>query len=177
MLACMLLSPTTRAATDAIDITQAHLEATSEGYVLSASFSFELNHTLEDALMHGIPLHFTTDIELTRPRWYWFDEKAVKASQTIRLSYNALTHQYNVAVIGSVQQSFDTLEDALLLIRRPSRWLVAENGVLQAGAAYNVTVRMGLNLEYSSKPFQVNALNNSDWRLYSDRKTFIFRVE
>ena len=177
LMSVFILAQPAIGAADNIDIQQAHLESGSDGYILSADFLFDLNRTLEEALMHGIPLHFTTDVELTRPRWYWFDEKAIKASQTIRLSYNPLTRQYNVATIGSLQQSFTNLEDALSLIKRPSRWLVAEKGVLKSGAVYNVALHMELNLEYSSKPFQVNALNNRDWRLSSDRKNFIFKVE
>jgi hypothetical protein len=160
-----------------VEITQAHLENSEDGYRLSASFSFDLNRNLEEAITHGIPLHFTTEVELTRPRWYWFDERAVAAQRTVRISYNVLTRQYHAAILGSVQQNFSTLEDALSLIRRPSRWLVAEKGALKSGATYNAALQMRLNLEYLPKPFQVNSLNNSDWRLSSDWKHFTFRPE
>ena len=36
---------------------------------------------------------------------------------------------------------------------------------------------MGLDVAQLPKPFQVNALNNSDWRLASDWKSFNFRAE
>jgi hypothetical protein len=162
---------------EGIEITQAHLESTEEGYKLSASYMFELNHGLEDAITHGIPLYFTTDVVLVRPRWYWFDEKAVNTSQTIRISYNVLTRQYNAAILGSLQQNFSTLQEALALVRHPNRWVVAERGDLSAGATYKVSLRMRLDVAQLSKPFQVNALNNSDWRLSSDWKTFSFRAE
>jgi hypothetical protein len=164
-------------AADGIDISQAHLENSDEGYRLSATFSFELNHTLEDAINHGIPLHFTTQVEMTRPRWYWFDETAVSALRTVRISKNLLTNEYQATIIGGVQRSFNTLEDALALLRRPSRWVVAERGELKSGTTYNVAVRMRLDLEYLSKPIHVNALNNSDWRLASDWKYFPFKAE
>jgi Domain of unknown function (DUF4390) len=164
-------------AADGVDIVQAHLEPTEEGYRLSAGFSFELNRSLEEAVTRGVPLYFTTDVELTRPRWYWFDEKAITASQTIRISHNVLTRQYHAAIIGSVQQSFNTLDDALSLVRRPSRWLVADKNTLKPGASYNIMVRMGLNTARLPKPFQVNAVNNSDWQLSSDWKYFTFKVE
>ena len=62
-------------------------------------------------------------------------------------------------------------------MRRPSRWVVAENHVLKAGPAYNVAIRMHLDVAQLPKPFQVNALNNSDWRLSSDWKYFNFKVD
>lgn len=164
-------------AAEGIDIAQAHLETADEGYRLSASFSFELNRSLEDALTRGIPLYFTMDIELTRPRWYWFDEKTINASQTIRISYNVLTRQYHAAITGRLQQNFNTLEDALSLVRRPNRWVVAEKGMLKLGETYTVAVRMGLDVAQLPKPFQVNALNNSDWRFSSDWKRFNFKAE
>ncbi len=164
-------------AADGIEIVQSHLENSEEGVKLSATFNLDLNHNLEEALTRGIPLHFTTDVELRRPRWYWFDETTLSTSRTIRIEYNVLTRQYRGGVAGSVQQSFSSFEDAMSLVRRPSRWVVAERGVLKAGETYTVSVRMRLNLEYLPKPFQVNALNNSDWRLSSDWRNFYFRAE
>ncbi|NDP59333.1 MAG: DUF4390 domain-containing protein [Oxalobacteraceae bacterium] len=171
----LLLGPVAHA--EGVDITQAHLESTDEGVKLSATFAFELNRGLEDAITHGLPLYFTTEVELTRPRWYWFDEKAITESQTIRLSYNVLTRQYHAAILGRLQQSFSTLDDALSLIRRPSRWLVADRNALKTDAVYSVAVRMRLDVAQLAKPFQVNAINNADWRLSSDWKTFLYKAE
>lgn len=164
-------------AADGVEIQRAHIEASDEGYKLAATYAFDLNHGLEDAIQHGVQLFFTTQVELTRPRWYWYDDKAVSERQTIRISYNVLTRQYQVAVLGSMQQSFATLEDAMVLIRRPSRWLIAPRGALKPGETYNVTVRMFMDRERLPKPIQVNAFNNSQWRLESKEKKFQYRAE
>ena len=173
-LACAL--PQARAA-ESVEITHAHIELADEGYRLAASYAFELNHGLEDAIQHGVQIYFTTEIELTRPRWYWFDETAITAKQTSRIYYNVLTRQYHVTIIGSVQQTFSTLDDALFLIRRPSRWLIAPRSALKQGDSYAVTLRMGMDRDFLPKPIQVNAFNNSDWRLSSNRKTFFYKAE
>lgn len=164
-------------ASDGVELGQAHIEAGDNGYRLSATFSFDLNRGLEEVINRGVSLYFTTDVELTRPRWYWFDEKAITATQTIRLQYNVVTRRYNVAINGSLQQSFNTLDDALALIRRPNRWLIAAKNALKTGEMYQVAVRMGLDLGLLSKPFQINALNNSDWRFSSDWKRFNYKAE
>jgi hypothetical protein len=180
LLACQLLlifASAQATAADGVDIRNYRIEASDEGYKLAASYSFDLNHGLEDAIQHGVKLYFTTEIELTRPRWYWFDDKAVSASQTISIHYNVITRQYNVSILGSVQQSFSSLEDAMLLIRRPSRWLIAPRGALKPGETYNATLRMGMDREYLSKPIQVNAFNNSQWKLTSNKKTFTYKAE
>ncbi|WP_151632902.1 DUF4390 domain-containing protein [Noviherbaspirillum aerium] len=176
----MLLSPfalSSAHAAEGVDITRASLESTEDGYRLSLGFSFELTRSLEDAVTRGIPLYFTTDVQLTRPRWYWFDEKTINASQTIRISYNVLTHQYHASISGLLQQSFNTLDDALSLVRRPSRWIIAERGALKPGEVYHVAVRMGLDVARLPKPFQVHALNSSDWRFSSDWHQFTFKAE
>ncbi|HJU71966.1 MAG TPA: DUF4390 domain-containing protein [Paucimonas sp.] len=180
LLATLLLTLTlghAAARAEGVEITQAHLESSEEGYKLSATFAFELKRGLEDVIMRGVPLYFTTDVELTRPRWYWFDEKTVTASQTVRISYNVLTRQYHAAILGRLHQSFVTLDDAMSLVRRPSRWVVAERGALKVGEVYNVAVRMRLDLAQLPKPFQVHALNSSDWQLSSDWKFFTFKAE
>lgn len=177
LLLALACAQPARAAAESVDIVHAHVESVDDGYKLAASYAFDLNHGLEDAVQHGVPLYFTTEVEFTRPRWYWFDETAIRARQTSRISYNVLTRQYHVSITGSVQQSFASLEDALFLIRRPSRWLVAPRGMLKPGEFYNVTLRMGMDRAYLPKPIQVNAFNNSDWRLASNKKSFLYKAD
>ncbi|RXZ36182.1 DUF4390 domain-containing protein [Oxalobacteraceae bacterium CAVE-383] len=160
-----------------IDILRASIDSTDEGYRLSTAYAFELNHGLESTIMRGVPLYFTTEVELTRRRWYWLDETAVRATQTTRVSYNVLTRQYHASINNSLQQNFNTLEDAMALVRRPPRWIIADLKALQPGEVYNVAVRMQLDIAQLSKPFQVNALNNSDWRLSSDWINFSYKPE
>ncbi len=166
-------------AADSIEIVQAHLEGSPDGYRLSATFTFELNHTLEDAVNHGIPLHFTTQVEIKRPRWYWFDESTIEATNDVTLSKNLLTNEYQANVTGGVQRSFHSLEEALDLMRHPSRWVVADRGALKSGTTYHVSMQMRLSLESLSlsKAFIVDSINNPDWRLTTDKKSFSFKAD
>lgn len=160
-----------------IELREAHLESTEEGPRLSASFAFELTPVLEDALMRGIPLYFTTEVEISRPRWYWFDDKAVTANRTVRVSYNLLTRQFRTVAVGSLQQNFSTLGEAMAVVRNPGRWLIAPKGALKPGETYKVGLHMELDVAQLPKPFQVHALNSSDWRLSSDWEYFSFKVD
>lgn len=177
LAALMLLAVGVPARAAEITIAQASIESSDEGYRLSLAYSFELNRGLEDALTRGVPLYFTTEVQMTRHRWYWFDETNVSATRTVRISYNVLTRQYHTAISGQLQQSFSNLEDAMALIRRPPRWIIADNNSLKSGDAYTVGVRMRLDVAQLPKPFQVNALNNSDWRLSSDWIEFTYKPE
>lgn len=180
ILACQLLlvfACATAQAADEIDITLAKIEATEEGYRLGANYAFDLNRDLEDALQHGVKLYFTTEIELTRPRWWWRDDRAVSSKRTVSISYDVLLRQYYVSMGGSVQQTFQTLDEAMFQIRRPGRWVIAPKGALKHGESYEVTLRMYMNRDLLQKPLQVNAFSNSDWHLASNRKTFNYRAE
>jgi hypothetical protein len=180
LLACQLLllfACAQAQAADGVDIVDARIEASEEGYRLRATYAFDLNHGLEDAIQHGVTLSFTTEVELTRPRWYWYDDRAVTKSQTIRISYKVLTREYQVSVVGSMLQSFPTLDDAMVLIRRQSRWLIAPRGALKPGENYQVTLRMFMDRELLPSPMKVNAFGNSQWRLESKDKKFQYRAE
>ena len=177
-LAFLLALASTASLAADVEIGEAHLEYTDEGYRLAAAFNFQLNASLESAIARGIPLYFTTEVAIRRPRWYWLDERAASATQTIRISYNVLTRQYRAAINGSnLQQSFDSLEDAMSLVRRPGRWLVAPSDALKPGEIYMVALRMELDVAQLPKPFQVHSLNSSDWRLSSDWRYFTYRAD
>ncbi len=176
-LIALLVIPSRSARATDVEVLTAKLESSEEGYRIVAAFSFELGHELEDAITRGIPMYFTTDVELSRPRWYWFDEKTIRSSQTVRVAYNLWTRQYTASINGSLQQNFAKLEDAMALVLRPRRWIVADKSALSPGATYNASIRLKLDIDQLPKPFLITSLNNSDWRLSSDWKHFIFRAE
>jgi hypothetical protein len=175
LIACLLGPAPARA--EGVSIARAELERTDEGYKIALSVALELTRALEDAVTRGVPLYFTTEVEISRPRWYWFDKKVASTSQTVRISYNVLTHQYHAAINGRLHQSFNSLEEALFLVRRPNRWLIAEKDALDAGETYTLAVRAGLDIARLPKPFQVHALNSSDWNFSSDWKQFSFEAQ
>lgn len=160
-----------------IDISYAKIEPVDDGYRLAANFKFELSRELENVITSGIPLYFVTDVEISRPRWYWFDEKTVTSERSVRISYNVITRQYRASVNGSFAQNYKDLNDALSVVRSPSRWLIAEKSDLDYGITYKVGLRIQLDTDKLPKPFQFNALNNSDWRLSSDWKRMTFMAD
>ena len=60
---------------DVIPVRAADLRVEDGEVLASAQFDLALTPPLEEALQKGIPLYFTIELELTRPRWYWVDEK------------------------------------------------------------------------------------------------------
>ena len=158
-----------------IEIANPQITASEDGFVVSADFSFELNERLEEAVTKGVVLYFVTEFEMTRPRWYWLDEKVVSRNQTYRLSFHALTRQYRLSK-GGLHQSFDTLSEALRVLSRLRNWAVidgrAEKTGVQAGDTYMVALRMRLDINQLPRPFQISALGNKDWSLASEWKVW-----
>ena len=71
-------APAARA--DTIPVKFAELRVEEGEVLLNAEFEFTFNPTLEEALQRGVPLYFILEFELTRGRWYWFDEKVGQTS-------------------------------------------------------------------------------------------------
>lgn len=142
------------------------LRATDEGVVLDAEIVFDLTPRLEEAVKRGVALYFVLEFELIRPRWYWFDEKIVARSQTWRLSYHALTRKYRLSA-GALHMSFDTLGEAVSVMRHVRRWGVAERVQLRPGESYQAGVRFRLDSTQLPTPFQVSAIGSREWTLDS----------
>jgi hypothetical protein len=161
------------AAADDIDVLDARLAASEEGLLLSADFAFDFSPRLSEAVANGVPLYFVVEFELTRPRWYWFDENAATRSTQLRLSYHALSRQYRLST-GPLHQNFSTLEEALEVLRRLRNWQVLDRSVVLSGSSYEAAVRMRLDQAQLPRPLQLSALTNRELRLESPWKRFIY---
>ncbi|MEO8716777.1 MAG: DUF4390 domain-containing protein [Burkholderiales bacterium] len=170
-LACAAAAVCARA--DEIDVVDARLAASEEGLLLSADFAFDFSPRLQEAVANGVPLHFVIEFELTRPRWWWFDEATASRHTQWRLSYHALSRQYRLSS-GALHQNFATLDEALEVMRRLRNWLVLERSVPLTGSQYEVAVRMRLDTAQLPRPLQVSAITNRELRLESPWKRFIF---
>ena len=174
LVVCALASLAVMARADEIEISDARLSTTEDGVVLAADFNFDLNARLVEAVTNGVPLYFVVEFELTRPRWYWFDEKAAAKRMQLRLSYHALSRHYRLST-GMLQQNYATLEEALNVLRRVRNWLVVERTATLADANYDVAVRMRLDVTLLPKPFQLSAITSRELNLESPWRRFVFR--
>ena len=159
-----------------IEISHISLEGNDEGYALDADFEIELNPRIEDAINKGVAMYFEVEFEITRKRWYWFDERPVSRQLMLRLSYHALTRQYRISR-GALHQSVSSLPDALRVLSRVRSWQVLERAEVDAGTEYQAALRMRLDVSQLPKPFQVNALTSREWNLASEWRRWPFRIK
>jgi hypothetical protein len=154
-------------AAEGISVTSATLEAVDDGWQLDAEFDIQFNPRLEEAVNRGVPLYFVLEFELSRPRWWWFDEKPVQFSQTYKISYTPLLRQYRLAV-GNVYQNFTRFDEVTRVLSRLRGVTIAEHGVFKKDVTYQAGIRMRLDTAQLPKPFQINAIASRDWTLASD---------
>ncbi|MEY4059961.1 MAG: hypothetical protein RL551_1217 [Pseudomonadota bacterium] len=158
---------------EGIKLKSAELERVDNDWLLNATFKIELSPGLEDAVQKGVVLYFQTEFDVTRSRWYWFDEKPAMAQRLTRLSYQPMTQQYRIASEGFTF-SAKTIFEALQAVGSIGGWRVIDGSQIDASKSYTAALRMTLDLSRLPKPFQVNALNNRDWNVTSDWVRFPF---
>lgn len=173
-VACLLVlalgigSVAARAETQAPELSQFAVSRSDEGLLIDFAVRFELPHSVEDALLKGVPLHFVADASLLRERWYWRDQRISRVTRTWRLAYQPLTRSYRVS-FGGLNQSFDSLADALASVRRMSRWKLTEPGQIDDGGPYYVEFSYKLDTTLLPRPMQIGIGGQPDWTLQLEK--------
>lgn len=179
LLCCAALSwglpQLARAETVAAEVPLLQVERNADNLLLTATVNFVLPTAVEDALLKGVPVIFVAEADILRERWYWFDKKVAGTERHMRLVYQPLTRRWRLAVASglitnnglgvALNQTFDSLEDALGAIRRVSGWRIAELAELDPGARHRVEFRFRLDVSQLPRPLQIGALGQSDWTL------------
>ncbi|HVE49672.1 MAG TPA: DUF4390 domain-containing protein [Casimicrobiaceae bacterium] len=171
VLTLLVAAPAARA--DTIPVNNVDVRVDEDSVVLNADFDVSFNPTLEEALQKGVPLYFLLEVEILRPRRYWFDDKVMQRTTQYRVSWLPLTRQYRVSS-GLLSQTYDSLQEVERLIGRVNARSIANLSDLERGVRYEAIVRLRLDPNQLPKPFQVNALASRDWQLASDARRAAF---
>ena len=163
------------AQTSAAELTEFKVERQDGNLLLQVQLRLELGPAVEDALIKGLAVHFVAEAEVMRDRWYWYDRKIGLVTRYYRLAYQPLTRRWrlNVAnepishagVSSSLSQNFESLQEALSVIRRQTSWKIADMTDIDPEARQYVTYRFKLDVSQLPRPFQIAAGNQVDWRL------------
>lgn len=172
---CWLFLSNAWGQTAVLELAQLRAVRQDNALVLDAQLKLELGPVVEDALVKGLAVHFVAEAELMRDRWYWFDRKMGMVTRYYRLAFQPLTRRWRLNVstdpisgaslAGSISQNFETLQDALGVIRRQSQWKVADIHDLQTEARQYVLYRFKLDVSQLPRPFQIAAGNQAEWNL------------
>jgi hypothetical protein len=171
---CLVLTPLlSRAQANNTEISQIQVERNPDGVFLFATLRFELPPVVEDALLKGVPLFFVVQADVYRDRWYWTDKKILSAERHMRLAYQPLTRRWRLNMASGVitpnslgvalNQSFDSLSEALAAMRRVSRWKIAEAAEIDADQKHSLEVKFELDVSQLPRPFQIGVLGQPEW--------------
>lgn len=153
-------------AAEGVGVQMAEIRAVNEGYELTAQFVINPSRTLEEALEKGVALHFVAELEVLRPRSWWFNESMGEAVRRMRIYYNFLLRRY-VIDSGYTTRNAATLDEALALLGRVENWQILEKGALKSGQRYEARLRFRMDASQLAKPLQMGAIASGKWDLQS----------
>ena len=169
----MVMAQTPLVSKEGTQVKTFQLERTADGIYVSAQLQIELTPTVEEALLKGIPIFFVAQSEVLQARWYWYDRKLASVQRTMRLSYQPLTQRWRLSVAQgaptesnqsqAMGQHFDSLDEALLAMRRITRWRVADAIPHESDGRLDVVFSFELDLDKLPRPFQLGNVGLSDW--------------
>ena len=178
--AWLLAASTAWAQNSVAELTELRAERRDAALYLTAQLKLELGPAVEDALVKGLAVHFVAEAEVMRDRWYWYDRKIGTATRYYRLAFQPLTRRWRLNVssepisgaglAGSISQNFETLPEALDVIRRQSGWKVAEMADLDLEARQYIAYRFRLDFSQLPRPFQIAAGNQAEWTVVVARQ-------
>lgn len=148
-------------------------ERSEGGVFVSAQLRLELAPAVEDALQKGVAVHFVAQAQLMRDRWYWTDKRIATATRQMRLTYQPLTQHWKLSQTQgagarsglALNQTYDTLGEALQALSRLSRWKIADNVDMDPDARHYVEFSFKLDSSELPRPLQIGILGQGDWSL------------
>jgi Domain of unknown function (DUF4390) len=160
-------------------ISELRLEQADDGIYLTALVDFELPPVVAEVLEKGVAIYFVAEAELYRERWYWTDLKVAQAARYMRLAYQPLTRRWRLNVSSvpitnagfgvSLNQNFDTLDDALDSIRRVGRLRLGDVADIGEAGTHPVNFQFRLDTSQLPRPFQIGAVGDSGWNISVDK--------
>ncbi len=147
----------------------------AEGTFASVALQFDLPEAMEDALHKGVALYFVEEADIISERWYWRDKSVKKSARYLRLSYQPLTRRWRLHVsttpltdtvmATSLAQNFDSLEEALAVVKRVRYWKIAGPDDLSDSGDYLVKFNFRLDGSQLPRIFQFAPFGNSGLNL------------
>lgn len=142
--------------------------------MLDVDLQVQLNDRMKQALSRGVPLTFLLELEISAPRWWWFDQTIVDTVLQRRLSYNTLTRVWRVST-GDFSVSASSYEDAIKALSRVRNWPVVLSDRFEPEQTYVGAIRLTLDSDQLARPLQMDSARDQ-WMLSSPWKSFDFSI-
>ncbi len=151
-----------------ITVRDAQTEVVNDMFFVNADASFNFSEDALDALNSGIPIYIELDVRITRPRKYLWDPKLISTHRKYSIERHALSEQFILSdlITGdrSLHGSLELAIDDLGTIRELP---VAEASELDQESAYDVSLRLRLDIESLPAPLIPLAYISPGWHMSS----------
>lgn len=148
--------------------------ALKEGvYHLNARLELPVTPAVKQGLADGVPLSLQAELLIERERRLLPNANVAELTQRYHLQYNAVSARYVLRNVNSgEQESFATVEDALLRLSTVRDVPVLDKSFIQSGPHYEANVR--IKLDYGAVPMTVRILMFwvNDWHRESEWYTW-----
>lgn len=136
---------------------------------LDASFDLHFGATLEEALRNGVELPLLVEIEALRRRDYLWSDTIAHVEQRYRLSFNALTAQYQLHNLNTdAQFRLPNLEAVKAVLGSLNRFPFLDRNLLIDGGSYAARVRIIIERDQLPAPLRLMSYVSSGWALRSE---------
>jgi hypothetical protein len=169
-----------RSSAHAAGLTALQVARDDDGLLLSAQLDFALPPMVREALTWGVPVYFIAGADIVHPRWYWSDQRLVRARRYWRLSYLPLTRRWRLVSssepladdgIGTgLARHYDNLDDAVAALQNITGWRIADAGALAANGRQTLTFSFGIDTAQLPRALQIGLSGRSDWRLRIEQR-------
>ena len=159
----------------AVNVGKLQFEREENYYQINADLNFDLPVVAEESLARGIPIYFAAEAIVTKDRWYWLDKTVARSERHWRISYQPLTRRWRVVTSSkeitnsglgvNFGQNFESLEDAMSVIKRISGWRIIANTDLEPDTRHRVEFHFRLDLSQLPKPLSIGVIGESEWNL------------
>lgn len=115
----------------------------------------------------AVPLMF--EVEIRRPRNWWFDPKIVSLKQQYLLHHQPMLDAYVVIDMNSSERRyFAARDDAVQFVEVVYNYPMLDINNLMPDQQYYARVRFGIDTDELPQPLKSSSLWDNDWNLESD---------
>jgi hypothetical protein len=164
----LVLACTRMVQAQGIDLVNLALQRQDGELTLDFDARLALPKSVEDAMQRGVPVYFVAEATLYRGRWYWRDERVARVQRSWRVAYQPLTSTWRVG-FGGFNQNFASLDEALAVVSRSSRWKVVDLAQLDPESKHYLEFSYRLDNSQLPSPMQLGLGSQAEWVMGVER--------
>jgi len=170
LIAVLSMAGIVRAASDAEFAVKSVVPTWNDNvYQVTAELATPLGQPASEALLKGVALTITLDIEVTRQRRFWLDSGAAHIEQRYQLRYHALTDRYVLTNLNTgIQTSMASLQSAQEMLNTVPNLPVLDRQLLDPSEQYSGRMRVRLDVDALPAPLKLLAYFSPAWHQSSD---------